>query len=68
VKNVEDFKRFYSEVNEDIGLVLDVGHANINGQIESFLTTFADKIVDMHVHDNYGKGDQHLGIGYGNIN
>jgi sugar phosphate isomerase/epimerase len=68
MRSVEDFKRFYSEVNEDIGLVLDIGHANINGQIESFLTTFADKIVHMHAHDNYGKSDQHLGIGYGNVN
>lgn len=67
MKSVKDFKRFYSEVNEDIGLVLDIGHANINGQIESFLTTFADKIVHMHAHGNYGKSDQHLGIGYGNV-
>jgi sugar phosphate isomerase/epimerase len=67
MKSVEDFKRFYSEVNEDIGLVLDIGHANINQQIESFLTTFPDKIVHMHAHDNYGKSDQHLGIGYGNV-
>ncbi len=68
MKSVEDFKRFYSEVNENIGLVLDIGHANINQQIESFLTTFADKIVHMHAHDNHGKSDQHLGIGHGNIN
>jgi sugar phosphate isomerase/epimerase len=67
MKSVEDFKRFYSEVNEDIGLVLDIGHANINQQIESFLTTFPDKIVHMHAHDNYGKSDQHLGISYGNV-
>jgi len=65
MKSVEDFTRFYNEVNEDIGLVLDIGHANINGQIEPFLTTFADKIVHIHVHDNHGKSDQHLGIGYG---
>jgi len=68
MKSVEDFKRFYSEVNEDIGLVLDIGHANINREIELFLTTFADKIVHMHVHDNDGKSDQHLGIGHGNVN
>ena len=65
--NVEQFKRFYNEVDEDVGMVLDIAHAHINGQIESFLTTFADKIVHMHAHDNNGKGDQHLGIGYGNI-
>ena len=65
--SVEDFKRFYSEVNENIGLVLDVGHANMNGQIELFLDTFGDKIVHIHAHDNYGESDQHLGIGHGNI-
>jgi sugar phosphate isomerase/epimerase len=68
IKSVEDFKRFYNEVNENTGLVLDIGHANINKQTESFLTTFADRIVHMHAHDNYGKSDQHLGIGYGNVN
>jgi sugar phosphate isomerase/epimerase len=68
MKSVEDFERFYSEVNENIGLVFDIGHANINKQIELFLTTFAHKIVHMHAHDNYGKSDQHLGIGHGNVN
>ncbi|MCK5593416.1 sugar phosphate isomerase/epimerase [Candidatus Bathyarchaeota archaeon] len=65
MKNVEDFTRFYSEVSEDLGLVFDIGHANINGQIDSFLITFTDKIVHIHAHDNHGKSDQHLGIGYG---
>lgn len=67
MKSVEDFTKFYSEVNQDIGLVLDIGHANINGQTETFLTTFAHKIVHVHAHDNYGRSDQHLGIGYGNV-
>ena len=67
MKSVEDFKKFYDEIVEDIGLVLDIGHANINGQIELFLKTFADKIVHVHAHDNDGRNDQHLGIGYGNI-
>ena len=67
MKSVEDFTRFYEEVSEDIGLVFDVGHANLNGQIERFLTVFADKIVHVHAHDNQGKEDQHLGVGYGAI-
>lgn len=65
--SVEEFKRFYNEVDEDVGMVLDIAHAHINGQIEPFLTAFADKIVHMHAHDNNGKDDQHLGIGHGNI-
>ena len=64
---VEEFKRFYNEINEDIHLVLDTGHANIYGQVQDFFTEFPDKIVHIHAHDNYGKIDQHLGIGYGNI-
>jgi sugar phosphate isomerase/epimerase len=67
MKSVNDFSRLYQEINEDIGLVFDVGHANLDGQIERFLTDFADKIVHVHAHDNDGTHDQHLGIGYGNI-
>jgi len=67
MKSVKDFTKFYEEINEDIGLVFDVGHANLNGQIERFLTVFEDKIVHIHAHDNDGKDDQHLGIGLGNI-
>jgi len=67
MKSVEDFNKFYEEIDENIGLVFDVGHANLNGQIEHFLTTFADKIIHVHAHDNNGKSDQHLGVGYGKI-
>jgi sugar phosphate isomerase/epimerase len=67
MKSVEDFTKFYDEINEDIGLAFDVGHANLNGQIERFLMVFTDRIVHIHAHDNQGKSDQHLGIGYGNI-
>jgi sugar phosphate isomerase/epimerase len=67
MKSVEQFTRFYEEVNEDIGMVLDVGHANLNGQTESFIETLEDRIVHVHVSDNEGESDQHLGIGYGKI-
>ncbi|MEM3626493.1 MAG: sugar phosphate isomerase/epimerase family protein [Candidatus Bathyarchaeia archaeon] len=67
LKSVEHFAKFYEEINEDIGLVLDVGHSNLNGQTESFLKNFADKIVHIHVSDNDGRDDQHLGVGYGTV-
>jgi sugar phosphate isomerase/epimerase len=67
MKTVEDFAKFYNETNLNISLVLDVGHANLNGQIELFLKTFAAKIVHIHASDNMGETDQHLGIGYGKI-
>ena len=68
MKSVEDFHRFYEDLNDDIGLVMDVAHANLNSQIQDFLKQFSEKIVHMHVSDNDGANDLHLGIGYGNIN
>ena len=67
MKNVDDFSRFYNELGEDIGLTLDVAHANLNNEIQEFITHFSDKIVHVHVSDNDGTSDSHLGIGYGNI-
>jgi sugar phosphate isomerase/epimerase len=67
IKSVEDFAKFYGEINEGIGLALDVGHANLNHQIELFLTTFANKIVHVHASDNDRRDDRHLGIGHGTI-
>jgi sugar phosphate isomerase/epimerase len=68
MKNADDFHRFYEDFNDDIGMVLDVAHTNINNQIQAFLEQFPKKIVHMHVSDNNGDSDMHLGIGYGNIN
>jgi sugar phosphate isomerase/epimerase len=67
MKNVEEFRRFYSEVGEDIGIAFDTGHANVVGQLESFLQEFSKRIVHVHAHDNHGESDEHLGVGYGNI-
>jgi sugar phosphate isomerase/epimerase len=67
MKSVDDFARFYGEIDENVGLVLDVGHSNINGQTERFLEEFSDKIVHVHAHDNDGRSDRHLGVGYGNV-
>ena len=67
MKNVQDFSRFYDELDDDIGMVLDIAHANLNHQIQDFISQFPEKIVHIHVSDNDGAHDLHLGIGYGNI-
>jgi sugar phosphate isomerase/epimerase len=67
MKSVADFHRFYEELDDDIGMVLDVAHANLNNQIPDFIKQFSKKIVHIHVSDNNGEGDTHLGIGHGNI-
>jgi sugar phosphate isomerase/epimerase len=67
LRSVDDFSRFYEELGIDIGLALDVGHANVNGQTKEFMNKFGDRIVHMHVSDNDGKQDSHLGIGKGTV-
>jgi len=67
MKNPDEFRRFYDEIGEDIGLAFDTGHANVVGELEGFLTGFSDKMVHVHAHDNRGKSDEHLCVGYGNI-
>lgn len=67
MKRVDDFHRFFNDLEDDLGIVLDVAHANLNNQIQDFLKQFSEKIVHMHVSDNNGDSDLHLGIGHGNI-
>lgn len=68
MKSVKNFEDFYAQINADVGMVLDVGHSNVNGQTQSFLRAFADRIVHLHLSDNDGQSDQHLGIGRGTVN
>jgi len=50
----------------DLGICFDIGHANITGNIEEFMK-LNDRFVNIHIHDNNGKGDEHLVLGKGNI-
>ncbi len=69
VKRMEDFALFYSELGSyDLGMTLDIAHANTTQQIFGFIEKFADKIVHVHISDNEGKYDAHRGIGQGEIN
>jgi sugar phosphate isomerase/epimerase len=68
MKNHEDFTRFYDETKlDDIGIVLDTGHAYLEGQIKPFIQYLSNKIVHIHVSDNHGETDEHLGLGDGTI-
>jgi len=67
LKSVDDFTRFYRDLSLDLGLTLDIGHANVNGQIYDFIEKFAERLVHVHASDNDGTFDSHLEIGEGNI-
>jgi sugar phosphate isomerase/epimerase len=68
LKSQDEFNNFFDETDFDVSMVLDIGHANIRGEIFDFIENFAEKIKHIHVSDNYGEKDQHLKIGDGNIN
>jgi sugar phosphate isomerase/epimerase len=51
----------------NVGMTLDVGHANTMGLLAEFVEKCKDKLSHMHIHDNNGSHDEHLPIGEGNI-
>ena len=59
------------KVFPSLKMCLDTGHANIDdpGQkkLFKFLRKFPDKISHIHMSDNHGKKDNHLGVGQGAI-
>ena len=51
-----------------LGIVFDVGHANVAGYNPSrYFKKVKNFVINMHIHDNNGKSDQHNLIGKGNI-
>lgn len=64
---VDDFQLFDNEMTPRLDYVLDIGHANLTGEIYDFMDAFGSKIKHVHVSDNEGEQDQHLPIGEGVI-
>jgi sugar phosphate isomerase/epimerase len=64
----EEFNKLFDETGlNNVGIVLDVGHANIEGTLDSFLDKCPERLVELHLSDNMGEQDQHLGVGNGKI-
>ncbi|MDR1992103.1 MAG: sugar phosphate isomerase/epimerase [Nitrososphaerota archaeon] len=63
----EEFHRMYKKTNLPIGITLDLGHANLEGQIQPFINELADKIIHIHASNNDGNSDQHNGVADGTI-
>ncbi len=71
-KYPQEMLQIIEEVNRDnVGLTLDIGHANTIGTgteiMNDFLNMYKGRISHVHLHDNMGKSDEHLPIGKGNI-
>ncbi len=77
---VENMDRFFNTAEQirkaldrmpRLGFHLDVGHANLNverNRTEEFLKAFRERLVHVHLSDNFGKSeDLHLPLGAGTI-
>lgn len=51
----------------NIGVCLDLGHANMTVGIPEAIAALKNRIVSLHVHDNHGMKDEHLWPGDGTI-
>jgi len=52
---------------DNVGICLDLGHANITVGVRDAIATLGPRIASVHVHDNHGVRDEHLWPGDGNI-
>ncbi len=52
---------------DQVGVCLDLGHANITVGVAEAITTLDTRIASVHVHDNHGSKDEHLWPGDGSI-
>lgn len=51
----------------NVGVCLDLGHANITVGTAQAIATLGARIASVHVHDNHGTKDEHLWPGDGTI-
>jgi len=51
----------------DLMICFDIGHANTTGLTEECIDSFGERIVNIHIHDNMSKNDDHMTIGEGEI-
>lgn len=51
-----------------LGACLDFGHLHtLNGDPKGYVLALGDRLVHVHLHDNHGEGDEHLGLGEGTL-
>jgi len=66
LKSPGEFRQL-EELGFDLKMTLDVGHANTTSNLRDFVEDFKAHIVHVHIHDNKGGYDEHLGAGRGTV-
>ncbi len=66
--SIAELKELFESWNSEYAkFCLDIGHAHTAEGVVQYVNAFKDKLVGIHVHDNHGEQDEHLGVGEGNI-
>lgn len=65
----EDVVEMCGAVGADMGVTLDLGHANVSGMdpLEFIDRVGPQRIRLVHAHDNHGQQDEHLAVGHGTV-
>lgn len=64
----EEYVHILDGVDDTAQYLLDLGHAHMNGwDIPWVLENIGPRLCGLHIHDNNGRGDQHLPIFQGSI-
>ena len=61
-------ERIFSHFShKEIGFCLDIGHQKVfsTTAMDDWLNACGKRIVELHLHDNNGQKDEHLGVGQG---
>ncbi len=65
----EEYVRFLDHIDDTAGYLIDTGHAHLNQwDVAEMIRQVQQRLISLHLHDNSGKGDEHLPVGKGTIN
>lgn len=64
----DDFMELFDKLPEDIGCLIDIGHAILNDwDIPRVIEKLGSRIKSYHIHNNAGDADTHLPLFYENM-
>lgn len=64
----ESFAHALDDVDPIVGYLIDIGHANMNHwNLPQIIEATSERLLGLHIHDNFGSGDDHLPVGQGGI-
>ena len=65
---IDVLRRLIGQPRDAFGFVLDPGHANIAGDLETIVYGHGQRLITTHLNDNLGDADAHLVPGDGTVN